>query len=135
MLRLKTWPTPNGQKVQIMLEELGEPYVAEPVNILRGEQLAPAFLAISPNNKIPALVDEDGDGPGRPITVFETGAIMLYLATKFARFMPADAVGRADVLQWLFFQNSSLGPMLGQVTHFRRYAKADVTYAIDRFGA
>lgn len=135
MLLLKTWPTPNGQKVQILLEEIGADYQAEPVNILRGEQFAPDFLAISPNNKIPALIDQDGAGPGQPITVFETGAIMLYLAEKFGRFIPLNPPERAQVLQWLFFQNSSLGPMLGQVTHFRRYAKEPVQYALDRYGA
>lgn len=135
MLLLKTWPTPNGQKVQILLEELGVPYRADPVNILRAEQFAPDFLAISPNNKIPALVDEDGAGPGQPVALFESGAILLYLADKYGRFIPSDPAGRAAVVQWLFFQCSNLGPMLGQVTHFRRYAQENVAYAVERYGA
>ena len=133
MIVLKSWPTPNGQKVQILLEELGIEYRAEPVNILRGEQFAPDFLSISPNNKIPAILDEDV--PDKRVAVFETGAIMLYLAEKYGRFLPANGPGRTDVLQWLFFQCSNLGPMLGQATHFRRYAKEPVAYAIERYTA
>ncbi len=135
MIQLWSWPTPNGQKVQILLEELGVPYRAMPVNILRGEQFAADFLAFSPNNKIPAIVDEDADGNGRRVTVFETGAILLYLAEKHREFIPADLGGRTEVLEWLFFQCSSLGPMLGQATHFRRYAATPVPYAVERYTA
>ena len=133
MLELHSWPTPNGQKVQILLEELDVPYRATAVNILRGEQFDPAFLAFSPNGKIPALVDPDGAGPGQRVTVFETGAILLYLAEKFGRFIPAGVTGRAETLEWLFFQCSNLGPMLGQATHFRRYAAEPVPYAVERY--
>lgn len=133
MIQLYTWPTPNGQKIQIMLEELGLPYGITPVNILREEQFAPDFLAISPNNKIPAIVDEDVLAGGKPVSVFETGAILLYLADKYRRFIPGDVVGRTSVLEWLFFQCSSMAPMLGQATHFRRYAKEQAEYAIKRY--
>lgn len=133
MLILKTWPTPNGQKVQILLEELGVAYRAEPVNILRGEQFAPEFLAISPNNKIPVLVDEDADRPKGTRAVCETGAILLYLAEKYQRFLPVADPGRIETVEWLFFQCSNLGPMLGQATHFRRYAAEPVPYAVDRY--
>jgi len=132
MVHLYSWPTPNGQKVQILLEELGVEYVATPVNILRGEQFDPAFLAFSPNNKIPAIVDSDGEG-GEPITVFESGAVLLYLADKHKQFVPPGLRDRTEVLEWLFFQCSSLGPMLGQATHFRRYAADPVPYAIQRY--
>ena len=116
-----------------MLEELGVSYRAEPVNILRGEQFEPEFLAVSPNNKIPAIVDEDGAGPGQPISVFETGAILVYLAEKHGRFLPPELGARTEVLEWLFFQCSNLGPMLGQATHFRRYAAEPVPYAVERY--
>ncbi len=119
--------------MQILLEELGVPYAVAPVNILRGAQFAPDFLAISPNNKIPAVIDTNDQGASNPVTVFESGAIMLYLAEKFARFIPTEIVGRTEVLEWLFFQCSSLGPMLGQATHFRRYAAEPVPYAVERY--
>lgn len=131
MIDLYSWPTPNGQKVQILLEELGCPYTAHAVNILRGEQFAASFLAVSPNNKIPAIVDNDADG--KRVSVFETGAILLYLAEKFGRFIPSGGPARTEVLEWLFFQSASLGPMLGQATHFRRYAAEDVQYAVQRY--
>ena len=133
MITLFTWPTPNGQKIQIMLEELNERYDARPVNILRGEQFEPAFLKISPNNKIPAITDSDVVQDGVPLSVFETGAILIYLAEKSGKFLPAGGPQRAKTLEWLLFQCSSLGPMLGQATHFRRYAKQDVAYAIERY--
>ena len=133
MITLFTWPTPNGQKIQIMLEELNERYDARPVNILRGEQFEPAFLKISPNNKIPAITDSDVVQDGALLSVFETGAILIYLAEKSGRFLPTGGPQRAKTLQWLLFQCSSLGPMLGQATHFRRYAKQDVAYAVERY--
>lgn len=135
MIHLYSWPTPNGQKIQILLEELHAQYVAVPVNILRGEQFEPEFLAISPNNKVPALVDMDAGGKGDRVSIFETGAILLYLAEKFGQFIPRTLAERTDVLQWLFFQSSSLGPMLGQATHFLRYAVEPVPYAIQRYSA
>ena len=133
MIHLFTWPTPNGQKVQIMLEEIGVPYGATPVNILRGAQFGPDFLAISPNNKIPAITDDEILRGDKPLSVFETGAILIYLAEKYGKFLPTDPVARTESLEWLLFQCSSLGPMLGQATHFLRYAKEDVAYAIERY--
>lgn len=133
MITLFTWPTPNGQKIQIMLEELDERYDARPVNILRGEQFEPEFLKISPNNKIPAITDSDVLQDGAPLSVFETGAILIYLAEKSGRLLPTGGPQRAKTLEWLLFQCSSLGPMLGQATHFRRYAKQDVAYAVERY--
>lgn len=135
MIHLYSWPTPNGQKIQILLEELRAQYVPIPVNILRGEQFEPDFLAISPNNKVPAIVDTDAGGKGERVSVFETGAILLYLAEKFEQFIPQSLAERAEVLQWLFFQSSSLGPMLGQATHFLRYAAEPVPYAVQRYSA
>ncbi len=131
-LQLYSWPTPNGHKVHIMLEECGLPYKVTAVNIARGEQFDPAFLAISPNNKIPALVDPHGPD-GKPIHLFESGAILLYLASKTGRFLPKSARGKFEVLQWLMFQMASVGPMLGQAHHFRIYAPEKVPYAIDRY--
>lgn len=133
MITLFTWPTPNGQKIQIMLDELNERYDARPVNILRGEQFEPEFLKISPNNKIPAITDSDVLQDGAPLSVFETGAILIYLAEKSGRLLPTGGPQRAKTLEWLLFQCSSLGPMLGQATHFRRYAKQDVAYAVERY--
>lgn len=135
MIHLFTWPTPNGQKVQIMLEEVGLPYDATSVNILRGAQFAADFLKISPNNKIPAITDDEVVREDQPVSVFETGAILLYLAEKYGKFLPHDLLARTETLEWLFFQCSSLGPMLGQATHFRRYAKEEVTYAVERYTA
>jgi GST-like protein len=127
-----SWATPNGHKVHIMLEECGLPYRAHPVNIGKGEQFDPAFLKISPNNKIPAITDPQGPG-GKPISLFESGAILVYLAGKTGRFLPANDRGRYAVLQWLMFQMAGVGPMLGQTHHFRNYAPEKVPYAIDRY--
>ena len=132
MIEVYSWPTPNGHKVHVMLEECGLPYRAIPVNIGAGEQFAPSFLAISPNNKIPALTDPDGPD-GAPISVFESGAILLYLAGKTGRFLPEGTRQRYEVLQWLMFQMGGLGPMLGQAHHFRIYAPENVPYAIERY--
>ena len=129
------WPTPNGWKVSIMLEECGLPYRVVPVNIARGEQFKPAFLKISPNNRMPAIVDRDGPG-GRPISVFESGAILQYLGRKTGRFYPADERARVAVDEWLFWQMANLGPKAGEANHFRRYAAAEKQhYAIDRFSS
>ena len=132
MIEVYSWATPNGHKVHIMLEECALPYRVIPIDIGRGDQFAPAFLAISPNNKIPAIVDPDGPD-GKPISLFESGAILLYLAAKTGRFLPADTRGRYEVLQWLMFQMGSVGPMLGQAHHFRIYAPQKVDYAIARY--
>jgi len=127
-----SWATPNGHKVHVMLEECGLEYRAIPVNIGAGDQFAPEFLAISPNNKIPAIVDPDGPD-GRPISLFESGAILLYLAAKTGRFLPTDIRARYRVLEWLMFQMGSIGPMLGQAHHFRLYAPEKIPYAIERY--
>jgi GST-like protein len=132
MIELYSWPTPNGHKIHIMLEEIGLPYRAHAVDIGRGEQFDPAFLAISPNNKIPAMVDSEGPD-GKPISIFESGAMLLYLAEKTGKLLPKDARGRYDVMQWLMFQMGSIGPMLGQAHHFRAYAPEKLPYAIDRY--
>jgi GST-like protein len=127
-----SWPTPNGHKVHVMLEECGLPYEAIPVNIGAGEQFRPDFLAISPNNKIPAIVDPQGPD-GAPISLFESGAILVYLAAKTGRFLPAGDRARFEVLQWLMFQMGGVGPMLGQAHHFRIYAPEKIAYAIERY--
>jgi GST-like protein len=132
MIEVYSWATPNGHKVHIMLEECGLPYRVKPVNIGAGDQFKPEFLAISPNNKIPAIVDPDGPD-GKPISLFESGAILIYLAAKTGRFMPADLRPRYEVLQWLMFQMGSVGPMLGQTHHFRVYAPEKIGYAIERY--
>ena len=132
MIEVYSWPTPNGHKVHIMLEECGLPYRVNPIDIGAGDQFAPDFLAISPNNKIPAIVDPDGPD-GRPISLFESGAILLYLASKTARFLPQSTRARYEVLQWLLFQVGSVGPMLGQAHHFRIYAPQKIDYAFDRY--
>ena len=132
MIDVYSWPTPNGHKVHIMLEECGLPYRAHPINIGQGDQFDPDFLAISPNNKIPAIVDTDGPD-GQPLSVFESGAILLYLAGKTGRLLPADVRGRYEVLQWLMFQMGGVGPMLGQAHHFRLYAPERIAYAINRY--
>jgi len=132
MIDLYTWPTPNGHKVHIMLEELELPYKVIPINIGDGDQFKPDFLKISPNNKMPAMVDPDGPD-GAPISIFESAAILLYLAEKTGRFMPKDLRGRYGVMQWLMFQMGSVGPMLGQAHHFRGYAPEKLQYAIDRY--
>ena len=132
MIDLYTWPTPNGFKVSIMLEECALPYAAHAVDIGAGDQFKPDFLAISPNNKIPAIVDHDGPD-GKPTSLFESGAILVYLAGKTGRFLPADVRGKYLALQWLMFQMGGLGPMLGQAHHFRLYAPEKVEYAIKRY--
>jgi GSH-dependent disulfide-bond oxidoreductase len=133
MLELYFWPTPNGLKPKLLLEEAALPYRAVPVNIGKGEQFAPAFLAISPNNRIPALVDHDPADGGGPLSIFESGAILLYLAEKIGRFIPSDVRGRSEVLQWLFWQVGGLGPMAGQNGHFNVYAPEKIPYAIERY--
>ncbi|MBI2770934.1 MAG: glutathione S-transferase N-terminal domain-containing protein [Burkholderiales bacterium] len=132
MIEVFSWPTPNGHKVHIMLEECGLAYRATPVNIGTGDQFQPQFLAISPNNKIPALTDPQGPD-GKPISLFESGAILVYLAGKTGKFMPASDRGKYDVLQWLMFQMGGVGPMLGQNHHFRQYAPEKLEYAINRY--
>jgi GST-like protein len=132
MIDLYSWPTPNGHKVHVMLEECGLPYRVHAIDIGAGDQFTPEFLAISPNNKIPAIVDPDGPD-GRPISLFESGAILLYLAGKTGRFLPADVRGKYVALQWLMFQMGGVGPMLGQAHHFRLYAPEKIEYAINRY--
>ena len=135
MIELYTWGTPNGRKASIMLEEVGLPYTVHPVNILEGDQHKPEFLAISPNNKIPGIVDPDGPG-GKPISLFETGAILMYLARKTGSelFPPeADALAYWSVMQWLMFQMGNVGPFFGQANHFLRFAKEDVPYGKKRY--
>ena len=132
MIEVYSWPTPNGHKVHIMLEECGLPYRVHPVDIGAGAQFEPGFLAISPNNKIPAITDPDGP-EGAPISLFESGAILLYLAGKTGRFLPAGTAARYEVLQWLMFQMGGVGPMLGQAHHFRIYAPEKIPYAVDRY--
>jgi GSH-dependent disulfide-bond oxidoreductase len=132
MIDLYFWVTPNGYKITIMLEEVGLPYNVIPINIGKGDQFKPEFLKLSPNNKIPALVDHDGPGGG-PLAIFESGAILMYLAEKSARLMPSETAARYNVIQWLMFQMASVGPMLGQAHHFRRYAPEKIQYAIDRY--
>src|SRR6202046_295479 len=134
MIDLHYWPTPNGHKITMFLEEAGLPYRVVPVNIGAGEQFKPEFLAISPNNRMPAIVDHTPTGGGEPISVFESGAILLYLAEKTEQFLPEDARGRAAVLEWLFWQVGGLGPMAGQNHHFSRYAPEKIPYAIERYG-
>ncbi|MHA6205713.1 glutathione binding-like protein [Dyella soli] len=133
MIELHYWPTPNGHKITLFLEESGLPYTIKPVNIGRGEQFEPTFLAISPNNRMPAIVDTDPADGGEPVSVFESGAILQYLAEKTGRFLPADARGRYKVLEWLYWQVGGLGPMLGQNHHFNRYAPEKIPYAIERY--
>jgi GST-like protein len=132
MIEVYSWPTPNGHKVHIMLEECRLAYRVHPVDIGAGEQFAPDFLAISPNNKIPAITDPDGPG-GQPISLFESGAILLYLAGKTGKLLPTDVTAKYEVLQWLMFQMGGVGPMLGQAHHFRIYAPEKLSYAIDRY--
>jgi GST-like protein len=133
MIDLHYWTTPNGHKVTIFLEETGLPYRIVPVNISKGDQFKPDFLAISPNNRIPAIVDHEPVGGSAPISVFESGAILLYLAEKTGRFLPADPHGRVEVTQWLFWQMAGLGPMAGQNHHFSGYAPEKLPYAINRY--
>jgi GST-like protein len=131
-IELHYWPTPNGFKVSIMLEELGVPYDVHYVNIGKGDQFKPEFLKISPNNRMPAIIDPEGPG-GEPISVFESGAILQYLGRKFGQFYPTDERARVEVEQWLFWQMGGLGPMAGQAHHFRNYAKEKIDYAIKRY--
>ena len=132
MIEVYSWPTPNGHKVHIMLEECGLAYRAHPVDIGAGDQFKPEFLAISPNNKIPAITDPEGPD-GQPISLFESGAIPLYLACKTGRFLPTDVRGKYEALQWLMFQIGGVGPMLGQAHHFRIYAPEKIPYAVERY--
>jgi GST-like protein len=132
LIDLYTWSTPNGRKVSIMLEELGLPYRVHPVNIGAGEQHTPEFLAINPNNRIPAIIDQDGP-QGSPFKLFESGAILLYLSWKTGRFLPAHVTDQFEVIQWLMFQMGGVGPMFGQVHHFLRAAPEPVPYAISRY--
>ena len=136
MIDVYSWPTPNGHKVHIMLEEcglrLGRDWRVHPVNISTGDQFKPEFLAISPNNKIPAIVDSDGPD-GKPISLFESGAILVYLASKTGKLLPRSDRAKFEVLQWLMFQMGGLGPMLGQAHHFRIYAPEKIDYAVNRY--
>lgn len=132
MIELYSWPTPNGHKIHIMLEETGLPYEVHPVDIGRGDQFQPEFLKISPNNKMPAIVDTDGPG-GKRLSVFESGAILMYLAEKTGKFLPQETAAKYEVIQWLMFQMGGVGPMLGQAHHFRQYAPEKIQYAIDRY--
>jgi GST-like protein len=132
MIDLYYWPTPNGHTITVALEEMGLPYTVKPVNILAGEQHTADFAALSPNTRIPAIVDHRGPG-GAPHSVFESGAILMYLAEKSGRFWPEDAAARSEVIQWLFFQCANVGPMFGQCGHFRGYAPERIEYGINRY--
>ncbi len=132
MIDLYSWGTSNGRKVSIMLEECGLPYRAHPVDIGKGEQFAPQFVALNPNSKIPAIVDSDGPD-GKPLKLFESGAILVYLAGKTGRFLPLDVRGKYEALQWLMFQMGGVGPIFGQTHHFLRAAKVQDAYGIERF--
>jgi GST-like protein len=132
MIDFYTWSTPNGIKVSIMLEEIEQPYNIIAVDIGAGDQFKPGFLKISPNNRMPAIVDHDGPG-GQPYSLFESGAILMYLAEKTAKLMPSDTKGRYTVIQWLMFQMANVGPLLGQNHHFRHYAPEKIPYAINRY--
>jgi GST-like protein len=133
MIDLYYWPTPNGHKITLFLEETGLPYTIKPVNIGAGEQFKPDFLKISPNNRMPAIVDHEPAEAGPPVSIFESGAILLYLADKTGKFLPKDLRGRFDALQWLFWQVGGLGPMAGQNHHFSQYAPEKIPYAVDRY--
>ena len=133
MLQLHYWPTPNGHKITVFLEEAELPYEIVPVNIGEGDQFHPDFLSISPNNRIPALADDSPADGGGPLSVFESGAILIYLAEKTGRFLPADPRGRTETLEWLMWQMGGLGPMLGQNHHFRAYAPEQIPYAVKRY--
>jgi GST-like protein len=132
MIECYSWPTPNGNKVHIMLEECGLEYRAFPVNISKGDQFKPAFLKISPNNKVPAIIDRKGPG-GKPMSLFESGAILIYLAEKTGQFLPKDTRGKYGVIPWLMFQMASVGPMFGQAHHFRVYAPKKIDYCVTRY--
>lgn len=133
MINLYFWTTPNGYKISIFLEEANEPYHLIPVNIARGEQFEEAFLEVSPNNKVPAIVDLKPDEDKEPIAVFESGAILIYLAEKVGRFLPKETLPRKEVFEWLMWQMAGFGPMLGQNHHFSHYAPEKISYAIDRY--
>ena len=133
MIDLYYWTTPNGHKITIFLEEAGLPYKIVPVNISRGDQFKPEFLAISPNNRMPAIVDHEPADRGAPLSVFESGAILLYLADKTGRLCPLDLRGRTEVVEWVMWQMGGLGPMSGQANHFRNYAPEKLQYGIDRY--
>ena len=133
MIELSYWTTPNGHKITIFLEEAALPYRVTPVNIGKGEQFAPAFLAIAPNNRIPAILDTAPADGGAPISVFESGAILEYLAEKTGKFLPSDLRGRYEALQWLYWQMAGLGPMAGQNHHFVQYAPERIPYAMERY--
>jgi len=132
MIDLYTWATPNGRKISILLEEVALPYEVIKVDISNGEQFTPEFLAINPNGKIPAIVDHDGPG-GTRLAIFESGAVLIYLAEKTGKLLPSEPVARLTAIEWLMFQMSALGPMLGQAHHFRRFAPERIPYAIERF--
>lgn len=132
MIDLYTWKTPNGRKVSVMLEELGLKYNVHPVDLSKGDQFKPDYMAINPNNKIPAIIDQDGPN-GKPYTLFESGAILMYLAEKTARLMPKETGARYEVLQWLMFQMGGVGPMFGQTHYFLRSASEKIPSAIERF--
>ncbi len=132
MITLYTWSTPNGRKVSIMLEECGLPYVVQAIDITRRDQFTPGFVAINPNSKIPAITDSDGPD-GAPITLFESGAILIYLASRTGQFLPADVRGKYVALQWLMFQMGGVGPMFGQAHHFLRFAPEKIPYAMQRY--
>lgn len=131
MIQLYTWATPNGKKVSIMLEEVELPYEVHPINIAKGDQLKPEYLAINPNNKIPTIIDSDGPD-GKPLKLFESGAILMYLAEKTGKFLPREPVGRYEVIQWLMFQMGGVGPMFGQANYFYRLEEK-VPFAIERY--
>jgi GSH-dependent disulfide-bond oxidoreductase len=133
MIDLYYWTTPNGHKITIFLEESGLPYKIVPVNISAGDQFKPEFLKIAPNNRIPAIVDHDPKDGGAPVSIFESGAILVYLAEKTGKFMPSDVRGRMEVMQWLFWQMGGLGPMAGQNHHFVQYAPEKIPYAMERY--
>ena len=133
MIDLYFWQTPNGRKISVALEELALPYQIFPINIARGEQFKPEFLAISPNNRIPAIVDHEPADGGAPISVFESGAILLYLADKTGKLLPKDVRGRTEVLEWLMWQMGGIGPMFGQANHFVAYAPERIPYAVTRY--
>lgn len=132
MIDLYSWATPNGHKIHIMLEETGQPYRVHPIDIGAGDQFKPEFLKISPNNKMPAMIDSDGPG-GKPMSMFESGAMLLYLASKTGKFLPEDLRDRWSTLQWLMFQMGGVGPMLGQAHHFLGYAPEKIPYAMNRY--
>lgn len=133
MIELYYWPTPNGHKITIFLEETGLPYRIVPVDISAGDQFKPEFLEFSPNNRMPAIIDHEPDDGGAPITVFESGAILVYLAEKTGKFLPSDTRAKKTVMEWLFWQMGGLGPMAGQNHHFVQYAPEKIPYAIDRY--